>query len=124
MKRSKYGLIRKLVKIIDPRKGEKIVFGDYDKKRTNPNRIKRPNIVWEITWRFLVVCLVIDSGIYAYFELYKKQDVWEGLKELQYTLLNRKQIHQGPVHHVKYYPKEYLSPKTQELYTKRKKPIT
>jgi len=132
----KYELIRKLVKIIDPIRGEEYVFGEYDKQQEKFKRIKKPNIVWEITWRLLIVCLVIDSGIYTYFKLYKKQNVWEGLKELQYTLLSRKQIQnelllinknktkERPIHIVKYQPRKQLKAKTQPLYKDTKKPTT
>ena len=136
MRRKKYELTRELVKIIDPKKGEKYVFGEYDKQQEKIKKIKRPNIAWEIAWRLLVVCLVIDSGIYAYFKLYKKQDVWEGLKELQYTLLNKKQIHNDPIlmnnneikiepiNIVKYQPRKRLKTKAHPLYKNEKKPIT
>ncbi|MDK9708251.1 MAG: hypothetical protein OEL83_14500 [Desulforhopalus sp.] len=44
---------------------------------------RRPDPVWAVVWRFLLICAVIDGGAYYYFHVVKNTTVFEGLARLR-----------------------------------------
>jgi hypothetical protein len=44
---------------------------------------KRPDPVWEVVWRFLLICAVIDGGVYFYFHVIENTTVFDGLARIR-----------------------------------------
>lgn len=58
----------------------KLERSDYKRPK---NRI---NPIWSVVWRFLLVCFVIDGGIYTYFHFVKNMTISDGLKMIRSSI--------------------------------------
>lgn len=47
---------------------------------------KSSNPIWSVVWRFLLVCLILDGGIYFYFHKIQHTTVSEGIKKIRATI--------------------------------------
>lgn len=58
---------------------------------------KSKNPVWEVVWRFLIFCLILDGGIFFYFHVVKNMTVLEGIESIRAAIHNKEQTVKQPV---------------------------
>lgn len=83
------------------------------------------NSTWEFTWRFVVCCIVIQFGIWAYFHFVRGTGVFEGLAQISQELREQRERSTSPqttkvVYRVP--SSQYKSNKQQE-YVPQQRPV-
>jgi hypothetical protein len=64
------------------------------------------NPIWSVVWRFLLVCFVIDGGIYSYFHFVKNMTVSDGLIMIRSSIAKGSDERDRPLPEVVYVEKQ------------------
>lgn len=82
-------------------------------EKTDYKRPKnRINPIWSVVWRFLLVCFVIDGGIYTYFHFVKNMTVSDGLNMIRISIAPGSDERDRPLPEVVYVGKYKKIPQT------------
>ena len=78
---------------------------------------KKENPVWAVVWRFLLICAIIDGGIYFYFHKVQNITVSEGIRRIRLAIHGNEDQNAKQIIAHKEYQKKNITNNTNQLKT-------